>query len=283
MSEVAITTQQEAAVATARPKATETMPAHIVQAMRLAKTLSDSSLIPKALQNKPADVLVVLLKGEELGLQPIQALGSIHVIEGKACCSSELTVALVLRSGKAEYFDLVETSAKVATYRTKRVGSKHETVMSFTIEEAAAAGLIGKQNWKGYPAAMLRARCAQHLARAVYQEVTLGLIEEDEADDMKRRLMAAVEESPTRPRTISDLASRMSVDAQAGMIDQIPAQTEATTGNHVEISLDTNDSAPSQAEGGRAEPPLAAAAATPAAGAARTTTASNGAPKARRL
>jgi hypothetical protein len=50
-------------------------------------------------------------------------------------------------------------------------------VSPFTIEEAQAAGLAGKDNWKKYPAAMLRARCVSALSRAVYPEAVLGIYE----------------------------------------------------------------------------------------------------------
>lgn len=214
MSEIAVNNQEQA-VTQPKRSMVDVMPAHIVTAMHLAKTLAQSSLIPKALQGKPADTLIVLLKGEELGLQPVQSLGSIHVIEGKACCSAELTVALVMRSGKAEYFDLIESTAKVATYVTKRKGSERETKMSFTIEEATLAGLAGKNNWKTYPAAMLRARASQHLARAVYQEVTLGLVDEDEADELRRIAIQTVESAPRRARTLDEVVEQL----QSGAVD----------------------------------------------------------------
>jgi hypothetical protein len=44
-----------------------------------------------------------------------------------------------------------------AIYETKRVGSTPVKI-SFTIEQAKQAGLTGKDNWRNYPAAMLRAR-----------------------------------------------------------------------------------------------------------------------------
>jgi len=54
--------------------------------------------------------------------------------------------------------------------------------MSFTIEQAQRAGVTGKDNWKKYPEAMLRARCISALARAVYPDVVLGIYETDELE-----------------------------------------------------------------------------------------------------
>lgn len=237
MSEITTTNQEQAVQ---KQSTVSMMPAHIVTAMRLATTLAKSSLIPKALQGRPEDTLVVLLKGEELGLKPMQSLGSIDVIQGKARLSAELTVALVLKSGVCEYFDLVESTAKIATYCTKRRGSGRETTMSYTIDEAVIAGLAGKDNWKAYPAAMLRARASQALSRAVYPDLTLGLVTDDEAEEIKRDLSAALTEVHARPRTLDQLTERM---------QEQPAQIEAATIDTSEPAADQPKPEPATVEG----------------------------------
>lgn len=163
-------------------------PATLAEAEGLAKTLSQSSLIPTALKGKPADVFLILLKGRELGLSPIQSLGMIHVIEGKPAASAELKVGLCLqRKEVCEYFRVVESTDQVATYETKRVGSE-AVRLSWTIGQATKAGLTGKANWKNHTAAMLRARCSSALATAVYPDLTQGLLVEDEAEEIRARL-----------------------------------------------------------------------------------------------
>lgn len=165
-------------------------PQNIEEAMKLAGMLSDSGLVPSALRGKPADVLVVLMKGRELGLSPMASLGNIHVIEGKATLSSDLIQGLVLDSGVCEYFRLVESTNAVARYVTKRKDSEHETPMEFTIEDAKNAGLLNKDNWRKYPKAMLRARAAADLLREVYPDVCAGLYDADEADDIRQSSMS---------------------------------------------------------------------------------------------
>jgi hypothetical protein len=156
------------------------IPTSIEQASKLSQQLAQSALLPDALRGKPADVLVTLITGHELGLSPMQAIRGLHVIKGKAVMSADLTVALVKKHAECLYFRLVETTAQRAIYATERKG-EGETKMAFTIEDAARAGLTGGDNWKKYPAAMLRARCASALARAVYPDLTLGVYDPDEA------------------------------------------------------------------------------------------------------
>lgn len=150
-------------------------------AMSLAKQMAQSTLIPKALQGKPGDVLVVLLTGKEFGLGPMQALRGIHVVEGKAVMAADLMVGLcVARREVCAFFTLVESTAHKATYRTQRVGAPAPVEMTWTIEQAKAAGLAGKNNWRAYPDAMLRARCASALARVVFPDLLAGTYDPEE-------------------------------------------------------------------------------------------------------
>jgi len=46
--------------------------------MTFAKTIAASGLIPDAYRGKPADILVTLVTGRELGISPMQSLRGIH-------------------------------------------------------------------------------------------------------------------------------------------------------------------------------------------------------------
>jgi len=158
-------------------------PKNLEEGWRLAEWLSKSGLLPKQLIGKPSDILVVMMKGLELGLQPMQAFGSIHVIEGKPVCSAQLLVALVKSSPACEYFRLSTSTATAAVYESKRYNNP-PVRMSFTIEEAEKAGLVKKDNWAKYPAAMLRNRAASHLCMAEWSDVTHGMQTDDEAREI---------------------------------------------------------------------------------------------------
>jgi RecT family len=151
------------------------------QAQQLAKTLSPSALLPDSLRGKPGDVLIVLLTGAELGLGPMQSLRGISVIKGKATMSADLMLALVKKSEACEYIVMSEYTAERVTFKTKRKGDPQETVVSFSKADAVTAGLWGNNTWKAYPQAMLKARAASSLCRAVYPDVVLGIYDETEA------------------------------------------------------------------------------------------------------
>ena len=53
------------------------------EAMKFSEVISKSGLVPKEYQGKPANCLVAIQWGMELGLAPLQALQNIAVINGK--------------------------------------------------------------------------------------------------------------------------------------------------------------------------------------------------------
>lgn len=149
----------------------------------LSKRLAESSLIPAAMRANMPNVLVTIMTGQELGLAPMAALRSIHVIEGKPVLGADAMVAIVIASGKAEYFTRVEESEEAVTYETKRRGDPHPRRCTWTMEMAKRAGLHLKDNWRGYKRPMLAARAKAELARDVYPDVLAGCYTHDEIGD----------------------------------------------------------------------------------------------------
>ena len=164
-------------------------PRSMNDAVRLAQRLHDSRMF--SAYGTPQAVLSTLLLGRELGLPAMAALRSVHVIEGKHSLSADLMVALVLKSGLAEYFTLIETTDEICTYETWRKGKDKPQQLSYTIEQAEQAGLLyvrpGKQpgNWQKIPTQMLRARCKSELARLEYPDLIAGLYTPEELRDAK--------------------------------------------------------------------------------------------------
>lgn len=140
--------------------------------------LIKSGFLPKAVDT-PEKALAIALKGRELGLPMMQAITSIHVIDGKPTISAELMAALVHQRIPGGILRCVDTSDKIATYEAGRPGDKI-LKMSFTWDEAVRAGVTGKDNWRKYPAAMLRARCCSAICRIVFPDAIMGVSTPDE-------------------------------------------------------------------------------------------------------
>ena len=141
------------------------------EAYRMAQALAQSSLLPQPLRNKPSDVLVTILYGQEIGLSAMQALQSIYVVNGRPTMSGQLWLAKVRQAGHR-----VELTAdeKKATCTITRGDTGETHTETFTIEQAKAAKLDGKDVWKQYPKRMLGWRAVSHCATVACPEVALG-------------------------------------------------------------------------------------------------------------
>lgn len=138
------------------------------EVFRLADALAKArNFVPRAYAGDSNAIAAAILTGIELGIGPMEALRSIHMIEGKPTMSAELMLARALRAGIRCRW--LRHDAAAAELEVTRDGVVQR--MSFTMDEAKAAGLAGKGNWSKFPAAMLRARCASAALRAFAPDV----------------------------------------------------------------------------------------------------------------
>ncbi len=162
-------------------------PATITEAMEFSKMLADSSMVPRAYQGKPQDIMVCVQWGMEIGLAPMQALQNIAVINGKPSVYGDAAMALVQASpvceGVEEYMEGEGTPNPVAVCVAHRKGRKPVTA-KFSVEDAKRAGLWGKQGpWQAYPKRMLAMRARGFALRDAFPDVLKGLITAEEAQD----------------------------------------------------------------------------------------------------
>lgn len=177
-------------------------PRTIEEVDSLAKKLAPSVAVPTELRGKPHDVMAIVMRGAELGLPPMTALSAMHCIKGRVTLSADGMAALVRRNRDVcKYLRVVESTGLVATYETQREGDPSPTRMSFTIQQAKAAGL-GGDNWAKYPDAMLRARCLSAICRAVYSDLVLGLYDPEELGGEPAALPDTKQPPPPAPANV---------------------------------------------------------------------------------
>ncbi|CAB4141478.1 RecT family [uncultured Caudovirales phage] len=162
-------------------------PATLTEAIQFSDMLASSSMVPKAYQGKPQDILVCVQWGYEMGLAPMQALQNIAVINGKPSVYGDAAMALVQASSVCEdveeYFEGEGTPNPVAVCVAKRKGRKPVTA-KFSVEDAKRAGLWGKQGpWQAYPKRMMQMRARGFALRDAFPDVLKGLITAEEAQD----------------------------------------------------------------------------------------------------
>jgi len=174
-------------------------PATLTEAMRFAEVLAGSTMVPRDFQGKPANVLVALQWGREVGLGPLQALQNIAVINGRPSIWGDSAMALVRAhpdcSSIQEGVD-GEGEARHGWCEVTRRGEAPQR-RTFSIADAKRAGLWGKSGpWTQYPDRMLQMRARGFAIRDVFPDALRGLITGEEAQD-----------TPPEPRHVENLAA----------------------------------------------------------------------------
>jgi hypothetical protein len=171
-------------VAVRRPVALGAPQADFDTMYRLAANLSKAQLLPQALRGKPADLLIIMMYGQELDLSPIQSIQGIYVVNGKPQLAGQLWLAKVRQAGhrvKIEHGD----NRCTTTITRGDTGETHTE--TFTVDDAKRAGLMGKDTYKAWQKRMLMWRSVSDCATVICPEVALGFGVAEVTEDAARQ------------------------------------------------------------------------------------------------
>jgi len=204
------------------------------EAIEFSKMVAGSGMVPNNYKNKPQDVLVAVQWGYEMGLQPLQALQNIAVINGKPSVYGDAALALVKNHphcrGVSEKIE-GEGDARRAVCTIKRAydAEIEETTRTFSVADAKRAKLWGRQGpWSQYPDRMLAMRARGFATRDAFPDALKGLITAEEAQDY-----------PSEPRNVTP---------PANPLDAIEAPPEAPEEIVVEDTGEIIEAAPEPAQ-----------------------------------
>lgn len=190
--------------------------------IQYAKLLADSSLLPAEYQKQPANVLLAIGLGQQVGLTPQESLISINVIKGKPTMSAQLIEALVRRAGHQLYITHSKQgeppSATCTIYRREDVNHEHPFTETRDQKWAEQMGLAGRDNYKKQPLTMLTWRAITACAREACAEALHGLdYTPDEMHDLDQPTVTVERTSPHRLTAIAK--------ARKSEAKQLPAST----------------------------------------------------------
>lgn len=206
--------------------------ASLPEKMEWARAMASSNLLPRQYQNNPGNLLFAVEYADALGVSRINAITSIHVIEGKPSASADLIASMVRRAGHKLRVSGDDTYALAQLIRVDDPEFTYEA--RWDVAKARAAGLLGKSVWKAYPAAMLRSRAITEVARMGASDALLGVIytpeelgaEVDEDGQVVHTVTRV--QAPAGPRPSGNERMRDAL-ASAPPIQQQPRETPAET------------------------------------------------------
>lgn len=249
-AEIAVTEQALGLAPAAKPadgKAPQTLqkapvrmgvaPTSIEEGWRLAVIIAESDLVPKNYKKRPADVLVAIQYGMEVGLPPMAALLSIYVTNGRPSLWGDGFLAVIMASSvykdHDEYYmvdgarkefllagDLAKDDTTAVTTFWRRDSERPRTA-TFSISKAKKAGLWTKAGpWQEYPDRMLKYRARGFAGHDAFPDVLRGIRTAEEVIDM-----GSLETEAEPPKQVQRLSEMTSAPAPAST----PAPSKGTT------------------------------------------------------
>lgn len=141
------------------------------------RNVAGTEFVPSGYRDKPYQILAAILYGREIGLEAMESLSEIAMVDGRPSLSAKAMVKLARRAGHSITGD---TNDDRAVAKGKRGDNGDEMTVTFTYAQAARITRRGKKlvdgdNWQNYREDMLWARAVSRLCRRLFAD-TFGAL-----------------------------------------------------------------------------------------------------------
>lgn len=160
--------------------------------VKIAKTLSNSSILPAQYRGNVANCFVACEMAARMDVSPLFVMQNLHVIDGRPSWSSSACIALINGCGlfKDVRFNMVgevgTPSRGCCVSATRADTGEHVQGTTVTIQLAIDEGWMERKGskWKTMPEQMLKYRAAAFFARIECPNVLMGFMLDDESRDI---------------------------------------------------------------------------------------------------
>lgn len=213
---------------------------------RAAQIARAREILPRAYQQNAGTVWLVLGWAESNGVDPLTAIYGVNFVQNRPVIDARLQAALAERDGyrvAVEHAD--DKSATVAVSRGGEILGR----TTYTIEDAARAGLAGRDNWRKHPRRMLVARARTEaisfhapsvgVALAIADEPAEIAVGGEETVETSPAPTPSAEPTPTAPPETPPRVGPDTVDALDEILDAEIVDTNPRPDVETEPSTDT--------------------------------------------
>jgi hypothetical protein len=173
----------------------------------------------------PEKALVLMMVAQSEGCHPMQAVQRYDVIDGKPSKKADAMLAdFQAKGGKVTWTKLSDKEVE-GLFESPGLGKP--VAVCWTIEMAKTAGLLGKNNWRGYPRAMLRSRVVSEGIRTSMPGVVAGLYTPEEVADFDANPPANVNAIPAAPEP-EHTKTVVTLDVSEVPVDERPDEPKAS-------------------------------------------------------
>jgi len=128
-----------------------------------------------------SQAMSLMLLAQAEGLHPMTAIQDFDIVQGRPARKTHSILARFQAAGGKVAWEEITPTRACGVFSHAQGGSLK---VEWTFADAQKANLTGKDNWKNYPKAMLRARCIAEGVRAVFPGAIGGMLTVEEAQDM---------------------------------------------------------------------------------------------------
>lgn len=151
----------------------------------------------------PEQGVALMLIAQAEGMHPAIAARDYHVIQGRPALKADAMLARFQSSGGKVVWKVYEDAEVTGEFSHPQGGT---VTITWTFAQATKIGLTGKDNWRNYPRAMLRARVISEGIRTVYPGCVVGVYTPEEVEDFK-------DDKPAKPAKVKDMGMVEVVDS----------------------------------------------------------------------
>lgn len=178
---------------------------------RMASAIAKSGLFGIKTVEQAAALMLI---AQAEGMHPAIAARDFHVIQGRPALKADAMLARFQAAGGRVNWTSYTDKCVEAQFSHPQGGS---VTIGWTIEQAKQAGLTGKDVWRQYPRAMLRARVISEGIRTVYPGVAVGVYTPEEVADFDskpqaRDMGAAEVVTPAMPSGLLESAQNAAIE-----------------------------------------------------------------------
>jgi len=205
---------------------------------KVAKAMVASGFFKDTQQASQA--IVKILAGRELGFGAFASMTGVNIIQGNPTIGANLMAAAIKATRKYNYriLEMTEKACEIEFYENGQPVGKSR----FTLDDAKAAGLEGKDNWRKYPRNMLFARAISNGQRwycpdacngvTVYTPDEMGaVVDEDE------RVIDMPQQPPAK-RIQASTETELPLDTPAPLVALETARAMTTSKGEVYGEMD---------------------------------------------
>lgn len=204
----------------------------------LANRVVSGGLAPKGME-KVETVFLAMLAGMDVGLNPMQSMQGIMVVNNRTTIWGDVALALCQASplcGGIKEWSEGEGEDYVAICECIRKDWPEPVRRTFSYEWAKKAGLLTRDTYQKYLFRMLQMRARAFALRDAYSDVLKGMGITEEAQDYIDVTASIPETKPegskpegSKPKDLKDVAAKLDAEAKEFAAGQENAPQEAGT------------------------------------------------------